>query len=146
MANHSQQIVQKLWNYCNVLRDDRLSYGDYIEQLTLLLFLKMAHERTQPPRPQPSIVPAGFDWTSLKAKGGDALEVHYRHILETLGKEGGMLGLIFRKARNKVQDPAKLERLIKDLIDRENWSAMGTDVKGDAYEGLLEKDARTQAA
>ena len=67
--------------------------------------------------------------------------MHYRHILETLGKEGGMLGLIFRKAQNKIQDPAKLERLIKDLIDRENWSAMGTDVKGDAHEGLLEKVA-----
>jgi type I restriction enzyme M protein len=110
--------------------------------LTLLLFLKMAPERTQPPRPQPSIIPAGFDWPSLKAKSGDALEVHYRHILESLGKEGGMLGLIFRKAQNKIQDPAKLERLIKDLIDRENWSAMGTDVKGDAYEGLLEKNAQ----
>ena len=142
MTNHSQQIVQKLWNYCNVLRDDGLSYGDYVEQLTLLLFLKMAHERTQPPRPQPSIIPAGFDWPSLKAKSGDALEVHYRHILETLGKEGGMLGLIFRKAQNKIQDPAKLERLIDDLIDRENWSAMDADVKGDAYEGLLEKNAQ----
>jgi type I restriction enzyme M protein len=116
MTNHSQQIVQKLWNYCNVLRDDGLSYGDYVEQLTLLLFLKMAHERTQPPRPQPSIIPAGFDWPSLKAKSGDLLEVQYRHILETLGKEGGMLGLNFRKAQNKIQDPAKLKRFLKDSI------------------------------
>jgi type I restriction enzyme M protein len=109
MTNHSQQIVQKLWNYCNVLRDGGLSYGDYVEQLALLLFLKMAHERTQPPRPQPSIIPAEFDWPSLKAKSGDPLEVHYRHILETLSKEGGMLGLFFRRAQDKIQDPAKLE-------------------------------------
>jgi type I restriction enzyme M protein len=59
MSNHSQQIVQKLWNYCNVLRDDGLSYGDYVEQLTLLLFLKMAHERTQAPWKQASAIPAG---------------------------------------------------------------------------------------
>jgi type I restriction enzyme M protein len=78
--------------------------------LTLLLFLKMAHERTQPPQPQPSIIPAGFDWPSLKMTSGDALEVQYRHILDTLGKEGGMLGLIFRKAQNKVQDPGAGER------------------------------------
>ena len=142
MSTASQTVVARLWNYCNLLRDDGMSYGDYVEQLTLLLFLKIAHERTQPPRPQPSIIPAGFDWPSLKAKSGDLLEVQYRHILETLGKEGGILGLIFRKAQNKIQDPAKLERLIKDLIDRENWSAMGTDVKGDAYEGLLEKNAQ----
>ena len=103
-----QQIVAKLWNYCNVLRDDGLSYGDYVEQLTYLLFLKMAHERTQPPWSQPSVVPAGFDWPALLGKEGDALEAQYRHTLESLGRQPGMLGLIFRKAQNKVQDPAKL--------------------------------------
>jgi len=134
--------VQKLWNYCNVLRDDGLSYGDYVEQLTLLLFLKMAHERTQPPWNQHSIVPVGLDWPSLMALDGQDLEAHYRHILQTLGTEGGMLGIIFRKAQNKIQDPAKLRRLIVDLIDREQWSALEADVKGDAYEGLLEKNAQ----
>jgi type I restriction enzyme M protein len=74
MPNHSQQIVQKLWNYCHILRDDGLSYGDYIEQLTYLLFLKMAHERTQPPWHQPSAIPVDNDWPSLLAKDGDALE------------------------------------------------------------------------
>ena len=92
----AQQIVAKLWNYCNVLRDDGLSYGDYVEQLTFLLFLKMAHERTQAPWKQKSIIPAGFDWPALLKKEGDALEVQYRHTLEKLGKETGMLGLIFR--------------------------------------------------
>jgi type I restriction enzyme M protein len=142
MTNSSAQIVQKLWNYCNVLRDDGLSYGDYVEQLTFLLFLKMAHERTQPPWNRPSTVPAGCDWPSLMARDGDALEVHYRHILEELGKQPGMLGVIFRKAQNKIQDPAKLRRLIADLIDREQWTALDADVKGDAYEGLLEKNAQ----
>jgi type I restriction enzyme M protein len=142
MSNHSQQIVQKLWNYCNILRDDGLSYGDYVEQLTYLLFLKMAHERTKPPWNQPSAIPAGYDWPSLMAKDGDALEAHYRHLLEELGKKKGMLGVIFRKAQNKVQDPAKLRRLIADLIDREEWVTLDADVKGDAYEGLLEKNAQ----
>ena len=83
--NGAAQVVQKLWNYCNVLRDDGLSYGDYVEQLTLLLFLKMAHERTQPPWNQHSIVPVGLDWPSLMALDGQDLEAHYRHILQTLG-------------------------------------------------------------
>src|SRR5438105_2529391 len=141
-GNHSAQIVQKLWNYCNVLRDDGLSYGDYLEQLTYLLFLKMAHEQTEKPWNRTSVIPAGFDWPSLVAKDGDALEAHYRHLLEELGKEQGMLGIIFRKAQNKVTDPAKLRRLIADLIDREQWMILDADVKGDAYEGLLEKNAQ----
>jgi len=134
-------LVQKLWNYCNILRDDGLSYGDYVEQLTYLLFLKMAEEQSQPPFNKPSSVPKGYDWPSLIAKDGDELETHYRHVLETLGKRSGMLGVIFRKAQNKIQDPAKLRRLIVDLIDKEQWSSLSADVKGDAYEGLLQKNA-----
>jgi len=136
-----KQLVDKLWSYCNTLRDDGLSYGDYVEQLTFLLFLKMADEGTQPPYNRASTVPDGYDWPSLLSESGDALETHYRHLLDTLGKESGMLGLIFRKAQNKIQDPAKLERLIKDLIDRETWLSMSADVKGDAYEGLLQRNA-----
>ena len=122
MPNDTAQIVQKLWSYCHVLRDDGLSYGDYVEQLTFLLFLKMAHERTEPPWSQPSIIPKGFDWPALIARDGEALEAQYRKTLETLGKQPGMLGLIFRKAQNKIQDPAKLRRLIVDLIDKERPS------------------------
>jgi len=140
MANESSTIVQKLWNYCNVLRDDGVSYGDYVEQLTYLLFLKMADEQTKPPFNRPSIIPKGFDWKSLLEKDGDALEVHYRHILETLGKEKGMLGVIFRKSQNKIQDPAKLKRLIM-LINDETWVGLDIDVKGEIYEGLLQKNA-----
>ena len=136
-----QQLVQKLWNYCNILRDDGLSYGDYVEQLTFLLFLKMADEQSKPPFNKPSPIPKGKDWPALLAKDGDELEIHYRHTLEDLGKRPGMLGVIFRKAQNKIQDPAKLRRLIVDLIDKEEWSSLDADVKGDAYEGLLQKNA-----
>ena len=140
MSNPAQ-LVQKLWNYCNILRDDGLSYGDYVEQLTFLLFLKMADEQAKPPFNKPSPIPKGKDWPALLAKDGDALEIHYRHTLEELGKRSGMLGVIFRKAQNKIQDPAKLRRLIVDLIDKEEWSSLDADVKGDAYEGLLQKNA-----
>ena len=141
MANGSQQIVQKLWNYCNILRDDGLSYGDYVEQLTFLLFLKMADEQSHPPFNKPSPIPKEFGWDRLVKLDGDELEIHYRHTLEELGKKPGLLGLIFRKAQNKVQDPAKLRRLVADLIDKEEWSSLDTDVKGDAYEGLLQRNA-----
>src|SRR2546423_3979918 len=103
MSTAAQTIVQRLWNYCNLLRDDGRSYGDYVEQLTYLLFLKMAHEQTQAPWRRPSPIPPGYDWPSLVALDGDALENHYRHVLETLGTHPGMLGIIFRKAQNKVQ-------------------------------------------
>jgi type I restriction enzyme M protein len=137
----SNGLVQRLWNYCNVLRDDGLSYGDYVEQLTYLLFLKMADEQTRPPFTRPAFVPEGLDWQSLLARDGDELEVHYRHVLTELGRRPGMLGVVFRKAQNRIQDPAKLRRLIVDLIDREQWMRLDVDVKGDAYEGLLQKNA-----
>ncbi len=140
MATNPAALVSKLWNYCSILRDDGLSYGDYVEQLTFLLFLKMADEQSRL-RGTPSAIPKGKDWQSLVAKDGDELEVHYRHTLEELGKCSGMLGIIFRKAQNKIQDPAKLRRLIVDLIDKEQWSSLSADVKGDAYEGLLQKNA-----
>ncbi len=141
MAEQSHQLVQKLWNYCNILRDDGLSYGDYVEQLTFLLFLKMADEQSRPPFNKPSPIPEGVDWPSLMRLDGAELETHYRHVLESLGKHKGMLGVVLRKAQNKIQDPAKLRRLIVDLIDKEQWSSLSADVKGDAYEGLLQKNA-----
>ena len=140
MPNEAPAIVSRLWNYCNVLRDDGVSYGDYVEQLTYLLFLKMADEQTKPPFKKPSTIPKRLDWPSLLEKDGDALEVHYRHILESLSKEKGMLGVIFRKSQNKIQDPAKLKRLI-DLINGETWVGLDIDVKGEIYEGLLQKNA-----
>lgn len=140
MASESSTIVQRVWNYCNVLRDDGVSYGDYLEQLTYLLFLKMADEQTKPPLNKPSAIPKGLDWKSLLPEKGAELEEQYRHILESLSKEPGMLGVIFRKSQNRIQDPAKLGRLI-DLINGETWIGLDIDVKGSIYEGLLEKNA-----
>ena len=102
MPTEPAAIVQKLWNYCNVLRDDGVSYGDYVEQLTYLVFLKMADEQTKPPFSKPSAIPKGYDWQSLVAQDGVELEVHYRTVLEKLGKEKGMIGVIFRKSQNKI--------------------------------------------
>ncbi|WP_432954699.1 type I restriction-modification system subunit M [Micromonospora haikouensis] len=137
----SRRLVQKLWNYCDVLRDDGVSTIDYVEQLTYLLFLKMADERANRKLRPEQIVPSELSWQTLLDAEGDALEVQYRHILTGLAREGGTLGTIFRKAQNKIQDPAKLKRLIVDLIDKEEWSGTGVDVKGDAYEELLAKGA-----
>ena len=139
--SETRQLVDKLWNFCNLLRDDGVSTIDYTEQLTYLLFLKMAHERETRPLNPETIVPADCSWQRLLDTDGDELEVTYRTILETLAKQPGTLGVIFRKAQNKIQDPAKLKRLIVDFIDKENWSATGVDIKGDAYEGLLAKGA-----
>ena len=135
----SNQLVQKLWNFCNVLRDDGVSTIEYVEQLTFLLFLKMANERQRAGLGE--VVPHGLDWQSLLDRDGDELEVHYRHILESLGKQTGTLGTIYRKAQNRIQDPAKLRRLVVNLINEETWTAVDADLKGDAYEGLLQKGA-----
>jgi len=101
----------------------------------------MADEQSRPPFNKKSPIPEKYSWPELLKRDGDELEIHYRHTLEELGKEPGLIGVIFRKAQNKIQDPAKLRRLIADLIDKEEWSSLDTDVKGDAYEGLLQKNA-----
>jgi type I restriction enzyme M protein len=141
MSDYSHRLVQKLWNYCNVLRDDGLSYGDYVEQLTYLLFLKMAHERTLAPVNEPSRIPPDLDWPALVSEDGAELEEKYNEILRKLGQQTGLLGLIFRKSQNRIQNPALLRRLVIDLIDTETWTGIDADVKGDVYEGLLEKNA-----
>ena len=140
MMDGEAGIVQRLWNYCNVLRDDGVSYGDYVEQLTYILFLKMADEQTKPPFNKPSLIPSQFDWKSLQSKEGVELEQHYRQTLVQLGTQKGLLGDIFRKSQNRIQDPAKLKRLI-ELINDETWTGLDVDVKGAIYEGLLAKNA-----
>ncbi|MBI3187271.1 MAG: SAM-dependent DNA methyltransferase [Gammaproteobacteria bacterium] len=135
----ASEIVNKVWNYAHVLRDDGVGYGDYVEQITYLIFLKMADEREV--SGQQVKVPGEYAWAKLVKLDGDDLELQYRHTLENLGKQGGMLGTIFRKAQNKIQDPAKLERLIK-MIEKEQWSTLPADVKGEIYEGLLERNAQ----
>ncbi len=140
MSNESTTIVQKLWNFCNVLRDDGVSYGDYVEQLTYLLFLKLADEQTKPPLNKPSTIPTGLDWESLLKERGAALETQYVKILRELSNQKGLLGVIFRKSQNRIQTPANLQRLIH-LINDETWSGMAADIKGTIYEGLLQKNA-----
>ena len=141
MTADTAQIGNRAWNFAHVLRDDGLSYLAYIEQITFLLFLKMADELTKPPYKRDPIVPPKLGWQSLLALSGAELEAHYRHILEELGKQPGMLGTIFLKAKNEITDPAKLRRLIVDLIDTEDWMKLDADVKGTIYEELLSRSA-----
>ena len=133
-------IVSKVWSFCTTLRDDGVGYGDYLEQLTYLIFLKMAHEYAGPLYRRDVGIPEGYDWTSLTARRGAELEAHYVALLLTLGRQKGMLGQVFAKAQNKIADPAKLYRLI-DMVDGTQWVSLGTDVKGDIYEDLLERNA-----
>src|SRR5690606_20342670 len=133
-------IVQRVWNYCNTLRDDGVSHGDYLEQLTYLLFLKMADEYSKPPYTRKINIPKNLNWESLLNESGAELMAHYIKILDELGKEKGMIGEIFFDSGNKIKDPAKLYKLVH-LIDDENWVVLGADVKGDIYEGLLKKNA-----
>jgi type I restriction enzyme M protein len=135
-AADASTLVRKLWQYCNILRDDGLSYPDYVEQLTYLLFLKMSDEQKDGP------VPPEYAWSSLVNLDADAMQAQYELVLSAMGQQGGMLGLIFRNAKNKIRDPAKLRLLVVELIGRTEWTGLSSDLKGDAYEGLLEKNAR----
>lgn len=136
----SSAIISKIWSFCNTLRDDGVSYGDYLEQLTYLLFLKMADEYGRPPYNRKLPIPEKYNWESLTALRGADLESHYTELLRELGTQKGILGQIFTKSQNKIQDPAKLYKLV-DMIDRESWMMMDTDIKGEIYEGILEKNA-----
>ena len=133
-------IVSKVWSFCTTLRDDGVGYGDYLEQLTYLIFLKMADEYAKPPYSREVGTPEGYRWTSLTSRSGAELEGHYVALLRRLGEQRGMLGQIFTKAQNKITDPAKLFRLIA-MVDGTDWVVLGADVKGDIYEGLLERNA-----
>ena len=137
---NTSSIVSRVWSFCTTLRDDGVGYGDYLEQLTYLIFLKMADDYTKSPYNRDVGVPEKYDWNSLTARRGAELEAHYVMLLRTLGQQQGMLGQIFTKAQNKITDPAKLYRLI-DMVDGANWVTLGADVKGDIYEDLLERNA-----
>nr|VFJ55942.1 MAG: type I restriction enzyme M protein [Candidatus Kentron sp. DK] len=138
--NNESGIVSKVWSFAHVLRDDGVGYGDYLEQLTYLLFLKMVDEFSRPPYNREIAVPEGYGWSALKSKRGADLEIHYAQTLRELGRTRGILGQIFTKSQNKIQDPAKLYKII-DMVDKEQWARMGADVKGRIYERLLEKNA-----
>jgi len=129
-------VVGKLWGFCNTLRHDGINYGDYIEQLTYLLFLKLADEKGVP-------VPSGCDWRSLRAKSGSELTEHYTETLKTLAKQQGILGDIFVGSLSKFREPVNLKKLI-GLIDETEWTVLDVDLKANAYEGLLQKYAAEQ--
>jgi len=141
MAQNTSSIVSKVLSFCNPLRDVGVGYGDYLEQLTYLLFLKMADEYGKPPYNRQLNLPKEFDWESLTGIKGAELEVHYSELLRKLSTENGILGQIFTKSQNKIQDPAMLAKII-DMINSEKWLVMGADVKGDIYERLLEQNAQ----
>lgn len=133
-------IISKVWGMCNPLRDDGVSYGDYLEQLTYLIFLKMSDEYSKPPYKRDTGIPDGCGWKNINSLKGAELEEKYKYILETLGEQGGILGKIFKGAINKIGNASILYRIVQ-MIDKEKWVSMSTDVKGEIYEGLLQKNA-----
>lgn len=139
-TNNTSAIISKVWSFCNPLRDIGVGYGDYLEQLTYLLFLKMADEFSKPPYSRKLPIPEEFNWESLTAKRGDELQKHYEATLSALSNQKGILGQIFVQSQNKIKEPAMLYKII-DMIDKEQWAILGADVKGTIYEGLLEKNA-----
>lgn len=108
---NEQALVAKVWNYAHVLRDDGVSYGDYLGQISFLLFLKMDKERTEA-LGEPSALPADCQWDALAARAGEDLEKRYKSILETLSRRDDIVGTLFLKAESKITDPAKLQRLV----------------------------------
>lgn len=141
MSNeNTSAIVSKVWSFCNPLRDIGVGYGDYLEQLTYLLFLKMADEFSKPPYNRNLPIPTEHNWESLTSRRGDELEQHYSKTLNVLSRQKGVLGQIFVQSQNKIKEPAMLYKII-DMIDKEQWATLGADIKGTIYEGLLEKNA-----
>ena len=126
-------VVNTLWGFCHTLRHDGIDYGDYIEQITYLLFLKMADERGIE-------LPKGCDWPTLRDTTGTELLDHYIDVLRTLGRQPGILGAIYSGSQSRFNNPVNLKKLL-GLIDETEWTSLGVDVKAAAFEGLLEKAA-----
>jgi type I restriction enzyme M protein len=126
-------VVQKLWGFCHTLRHDGIDYGDYIEQITYLLFLKMADERAVE-------IPKGCGWPTIRDGSGTELVDHYIEVLRKLGKVPGILGDIYSGAQSRFNNPVNLKKLVS-MIDEAEWTTLDVDVKAAAYEGLLEKAA-----
>ena len=140
MSNNTSTIISKVWAMCNPLRDDGVTYGDYLEQLTYMIFLKMSDEYSKPPYNRNTGIPVGYAWTDINTLAGAELENQYKKTLEILGECGGILGKIFKGAINKISNVAILYRIVQ-MIDKEKWVSMSSDVKGEIYEGLLQKNA-----
>ena len=136
--NQAAALVQKVWNFAHVLKDDGLAFMDYTEQITYLLFLKMVWEQR---KSGASEIPSRYTWGALKNINDNAERLErYHEGLRELSEYGGLIGLIFTKPQSKINDPAKLQLLIQ-MIDSEDWSKLDVDVKGEVYEGLLARNA-----
>ena len=140
MPEQISTIISKVWGMCNPLRDDGVSYGDYLEQLTYLIFLKMSYEYSLPPYKREVGIPKDYTWADMNTLKGAELEEKYNAILKKLGNQGGILTKIFKGAVNKISNAAILYRIVQ-MIDKEKWVSMSSDVKGEIYEGLLQKNA-----
>ena len=145
MSQHD--IVQKLWNLCDILRDDGINYSDYVTELVLLLFIKMVHENQEAGLPEAHPLPEGCRWSDLTGRSGLVLLNHYRHILLMLstGKDGDkivhedpLVMAIYANAQTRLREPRHLEQMIREL-DKIDWFSAQKDGLGDLYEGLLEK-------
>jgi type I restriction enzyme M protein len=139
-------LVQKVWNFAHVLRDQGVPYQAYISQISYLLFLKMDEERagliaSGILKGEPSSIPPDCRWPAIRDLQGEELTRRYTAILDKLSRLPGIIGTIFLKAQNEIQDPARLRRLV-GLIEGESWLGLGVDVKGTIYEGLLERNAQ----
>jgi len=141
----SSEIAQKIWSYCDTLRDDGISYGDYLEQITYLLFLKMVDEISVESDKSKVTIPKGCDWKTLLDTDNSKIKETYSKNLRKLSKAGGMLSKIFAESQNRIQDARKLKKLI-DLINEEHWISESVDVKGEIYESLLQKNAENSGA
>lgn len=144
------QISNKIWNIAGILRDGGVSYGDYLEQITFLLFLKMVDENKKMANIDPELqmfsmegmdLPDNFDWNQLSTLQGSELIEQYESLLSDLSKRKGMIGEIYRGARNKVEKASLLKKVV-DMIDAVDWSSQSEDVKGDIYESLLQRIAQ----
>jgi len=138
MRQQSAALIQKVWSFAHVLKDDGLAFMDYTEQITYLLFIKMSWEHRQSGVDE---IPSRYTWGVLRSIGDNQkLLERYHQGLRKLSEVPGLIGLIFTKPQSKINDPAKL-RLLIQMIDGENWSRLDLDVKGEVYEGLLARNA-----
>ena len=138
MSDAAGTLAAKVWNLAHVMNDAGVGAGDYVEQVTYLLFLKLDAEREA--EGEASLLPVECRWARLAALSGLELAHAYGAVLETLRARPGLVGTLYARARNEIEEPAHLLRLVR-LIDAEQWSAHGLDVKGAIYEGLLERTA-----
>lgn len=141
----TNNLVAKIWSFCDTLRDDGVSYGDYLEQITYLLFLKMADEYSNPPFNRNFNIPNDCDWQFFLNHPLEGLTLDYIKALNKLSNSGKMLSNIFNGAQNKIHDPYKLKKLI-ELLNEDNWVSELVDIKGDIYESLLQKSAESSGA